>query len=60
VWLPANEPSVFFTRYCSVWFRSPEALFAHLHERGLTTSADLQARVEHDPAVTIRESQPLA
>jgi adenylate kinase len=30
VWLPPNEPSVFFTRYCSVWFRTPDALFAHM------------------------------
>jgi adenylate kinase len=59
VWLPASEPSVFFTRYCSVWFRSPEALFAHLAERGLV-SADLQPRVEDDAAVAVRQQQPLA
>jgi adenylate kinase len=29
VWLPPNEPSVFFTRYCSLWFRHPDALFEH-------------------------------
>ena len=29
VWLPPNEPSVFFTRYCSTWFRGTEALFEH-------------------------------
>jgi adenylate kinase len=30
VWLPDSEPSVFFTRYCSLWFRTPEALFEQL------------------------------
>jgi adenylate kinase len=30
VWLPANEPSVFFTRYCSLWFRTPEAVLRQL------------------------------
>jgi adenylate kinase len=59
VWLPASEPSVFFTRYCSVWFRSPEALFAHLAERSLM-STDLQPRVEDDATVAVRQQQPLA
>jgi hypothetical protein len=27
VWLPRSEPSVFFTRYCSTWFRTEDALF---------------------------------
>lgn len=30
VWLPSGEPSVFFTRYCSTWFRGADALFAFL------------------------------
>ncbi len=61
VWLPDNEPSVFFTRYCSVWFRSTESLFAHLFERGLVaSSADLQAGVEHDSTVAGRQAQALA
>jgi adenylate kinase len=34
VWLPPSEPSVFFTRYCSTWFRSPDEVFAHLEHRG--------------------------
>ena len=33
VWLPPSQPSVFFTRYCSTWFRSPEELFAYLEAR---------------------------
>jgi nucleoside 2-deoxyribosyltransferase len=33
VWLPSSQPSVFFTRYCSTWFRSPDELFAYLAER---------------------------
>jgi adenylate kinase len=32
VWLPKNEPSVFFTRYCSIWFRTEDALFDHLRK----------------------------
>jgi adenylate kinase len=34
VWLPASQPSVFFTRYCSTWFRAPDELFASLERRG--------------------------
>ena len=34
VWLPSSQPSVFFTRYCSTWFRSPDELFAYLERRG--------------------------
>lgn len=30
VWLPRGEPSVFFTRYCSSWFRGEDGLFEHL------------------------------
>jgi adenylate kinase len=59
VWLPDNEPSVFFTRYCSVWFRSPEALFGHLAERGIA-STDGQTGVENDPAVAVGQQQPIA
>jgi hypothetical protein len=29
VWLPSSEPSVFFTRYCSTWFRGADELFEH-------------------------------
>ncbi len=36
VWLPDSEPSVFFTRYCTTWFRSVEALFASLRQHRLT------------------------
>lgn len=48
VWLPPGEPSVFFTRYCSLWFRSPEALFARL-------LPDLQAAAEQHAAVATRQ-----
>jgi adenylate kinase len=58
-WLPANEPSVFFTRYCSVWFRSPEALFHHLEERGLLSLAN-QQRLEQQPTFARSEQQSLA
>jgi adenylate kinase len=62
VWLPDNEPSVFFTRYCSVWFGSTEALFAHLAERGIaaSASANLQTGIEHDSTVAVRQRQALA
>ena len=33
VWLPPSQPSVFFTRYCSTWFRSPDELFGYLERR---------------------------
>jgi adenylate kinase len=49
VWLPSNEPSVFFTRYCSVWFRSPEALFGHLQERGITSVEANGVDEQHAP-----------
>jgi hypothetical protein len=57
-----HEPSVFFTRYCSVWFGSTEALFAHLAEREIaaSASADLQTGIEHDSTVAVRQRQALA
>src|ERR671936_422246 len=55
VWLPESEPSVFFTRYCSVWFRSNEALFAHLFEHGVTLSADAQVSVEEEATLAARQ-----
>lgn len=38
LWLPDAEPSVFFTRYCSTWFRSADALLEHAR-RHLAPSA---------------------
>ena len=46
VWLPPNEPSVFFTRYCSLWFRTPEAVFTQL-------LADVQASAQHNAIVAV-------
>jgi adenylate kinase len=46
VWLPANEPSVFFTRYCSLWFRTPEAVIDQL-------SADVQPSLQDDAVVSV-------
>jgi adenylate kinase len=46
VWLPANEPSVFFTRYCSLWFRTPEAVLNQL-------LADVQPGVQDKPIVPV-------
>jgi adenylate kinase len=48
VWLPPSEPSVFFTRYCSLWFRSPDALFGQL-------LADLQAAAQQHAALAVRQ-----
>jgi adenylate kinase len=48
VWLPTNEPSVFFTRYCSLWFRSTDALLAQL-------SADLQMAAQQDATFAVRQ-----
>ena len=48
LWLPPGEPSVFFTRYCSVWFRSADALFAQL-------SADLKSTIQQDATVPVRQ-----
>ena len=46
VWLPPNEPSVFFTRYCSLWFRTPEAVFQQLW-------ADVQGSVEQHARLSV-------
>jgi adenylate kinase len=53
VWLPSSEPSVFFTRYCSLWFRDTETLFAQL-------LPDLQASAEQRAAVAVGKPEPLA
>jgi adenylate kinase len=42
VWLPGNEPSVFFTRYCSQWFRTPEGVLEQLR-------ADLASGAQPQP-----------
>ena len=49
VWLPESEPSVFFTRYCSLWFRTPDALFRQLW-------SDVQPSAENQPVVAVRQS----
>jgi adenylate kinase len=46
VWLPNNEPSVFFTRYCSLWFRTPEAVLAKV-------LADAQTSAQDNPTVSV-------
>ena len=48
VWLPNNEPSVFFTRYCSLWFRTPEALFRQLW-------SDVQPGAQDQPVVAVSQ-----
>ena len=53
VWLPANEPSVFFTRYCSLWFRTPKAVLEQL-------LADVQASAKDKPVVAVGQAQPIA
>ena len=45
VWLPPGEPSVFFTHYCSTWFRSPDALFDHFEHRAPIPSGSRGAGV---------------
>ncbi len=35
LWLPDQPPSPFFTRYCTRWFRSEDALFGYLEESGV-------------------------
>ena len=49
VWLPDSEPSVFFTRYCSLWFRTPDALFRQLW-------SDVQPTPPTDSAVADRQA----
>lgn len=49
VWLPKSEPSVFFTRYCSLWFRTPEMLFRQLW-------SDAQPPVEERPSLTVGDA----
>jgi adenylate kinase len=46
VWLPPTEPSVFFTRYCSTWFRGTDALFAHLQKHRIVPVRDQAAALE--------------
>jgi hypothetical protein len=36
VWLPATEPSPFFTRYCTRCFRSADELFQHFRRYGVS------------------------
>jgi adenylate kinase len=38
VWLPASEPSPFFTRYCTRVFRSADDLFAFFAQQGIAPS----------------------
>ncbi len=35
LWLPDQPPSPFFTRYCTRWFRSEDALFDYMDEAGV-------------------------
>jgi adenylate kinase len=49
VWLPANEPSVFFTRYCSLWYRTPEAMLEQL-------LADVQSGAQDDAIIPVRKA----
>jgi adenylate kinase len=35
VWLPTTEPSPFFTRYCTRWFRSEDELVAYFERIGV-------------------------
>jgi adenylate kinase len=39
VWLPATQPSPFFTRYCTRVFRSEDDLFAMFAQQGITVAA---------------------
>jgi adenylate kinase len=39
VWLPASEPSPFFTRYCTRVFRSDDDLFAFFAQHGVAGNA---------------------
>ncbi len=50
LWLPASEPSVFFTRYCSTWFRGADALFSYLREQriALPGNAPRASRAERE------------
>jgi len=48
VWLPPSEPSVFFTRYCSLWFRTPDALFGQL-------LPDLESAAQQHATVAVRQ-----
>lgn len=37
VWLPSTQPSPFFTRYCTRWFRDESHLFAYFRATGIGT-----------------------
>ncbi len=48
VWLPPTEPSIFFTRYCSLWFRGTDALFEHFRRHRVATRPAERTRAERE------------
>jgi adenylate kinase len=50
LWLPDKPPSPFFTRYCTRWFLSEEALFAYLDETGIGSRDGVASSPPHPPA----------
>ncbi len=61
VWLPQAEPSVFFTRYCTTWFRSVDDLFAYLRQHRLVRgggSRHGRTRAEREAERVAREAMP--
>jgi adenylate kinase len=55
VWLPATEPSPFFTRYCTRVFRSEKELFSHFRRYRVAGSAvDQQSTRPRQPALPPR------
>jgi adenylate kinase len=45
VWLPETEPSPFFTRYCTKWFTSVDALFRHFDRYAIAGRPGAAGRV---------------
>ncbi|HET7769148.1 MAG TPA: hypothetical protein VFN74_10285, partial [Chloroflexota bacterium] len=58
LWMPANPPSPFFTRYCTKWFREEDALFGYLDRAGITVSSTAPATAAKEPIVASGGSRP--
>jgi adenylate kinase len=48
VWLPSTQPSPFFTRYCTRWFRDEAHLFAYFRATGIGSHPPVAADAADD------------
>ena len=50
VWLPENDPSPFFMRYCTRWFRSEDELFRYFERYGIAGRGPRTSTRPSDPS----------